>query len=110
MEATKSESRVYLETTTLELIEKYKNVIEKTFEITDKDLLQDEIDNEDKEQKEARLLDALKKRRISLDEVDIILDKIDKLEKRLAPENEDESQSSAPAKNWTKKVAAEKKL
>ncbi len=106
----KSKSRIYIEETTESLIEKYKDVIEKTFQITDKDLLQDEIENEDQNQKEARLLESLKKRRVSLDEVDIILDKIDKLERRLNPNNEAGAEiDKSEKKNWTKRVAAENK-
>ena len=43
-------------------------------------MLQGEIENEDENQKEQRLLEALKKRRIAFDEVDIMLEKIEKLE------------------------------
>ena len=110
MEEKATESRKYLEDTTYELIQKYKNVIEKTFEITDKDLLQDEIDNEDENQKETRLLDALKKRRVSLDEVDIILEKIDKLEKRLIPAGEEENGIDGQKKSWAKKIAEAQKV
>ncbi len=110
MEAEKTESRVYLEETSVKLIDKYRDVIEKTFEICDKDLLKDEISGEDENQKESRLLDALKKRRLSLDEVDIMLEKIDKIEQRICPSEEEEANNSEPKKfNWAKKKASELK-
>lgn len=96
----------YIEDTKRELIEKYKNVIEKTFDITDKDLLQTDIDNEDEKQKEQRLLDALKKRRTALDEVDIILEKIEKLESSLDGFKEVEEVTTTK-KSWVKKKASE---
>lgn len=73
-------TKEYRKKTSLELIDKYKDLIQKTFEVANKDLLQGEIDNEDENQKEQRLLEALKKRRIAFDEVDIMLEKIEKLE------------------------------
>lgn len=73
-------TKEYRKKTSLELIEKYKDLIQKTFEVADKDLLQEQIDNEDENQKEQRLLEALKKRRVAFDEVDIMLEKIEKLE------------------------------
>ena len=73
-------TKKYRKKTSLELIDKYKDLIQKTFEVANKDLLQGEIDNEDENQKEQRLLEALKKRRIAFDEVDIMLEKIEKLE------------------------------
>jgi hypothetical protein len=110
MEAEKTQSRVYLEDTSVKLIDKYRDVIEKTFEICDKDLLQDEIDGEDENQKESRLLDALKKRRLSLDEVDIMLEKIDKIEQRINPNSNEEGNNTEGQKSsWAKKKAAESK-
>ncbi len=73
-------TKEYRKKTSLELIDKYKDLIQKTFEVANKDLLQGEIDNEDENQKEQRLLEALKKRRVAFDEVDIMLEKIEKLE------------------------------
>ena len=73
-------TKEYRKKTSLELIDKYKDLIQKTFEVANKDLLQGEINNEDENQKEQRLLEALKKRRIAFDEVDIMLEKIEKLE------------------------------
>lgn len=110
METKKDSSIEYIEETSLKLIDKYKDVIEKTFEISDKDLLQEEIDDEDEKQKEGRLLDALKKRRLALDEVDIILEKIEKIEKRLNLTEETPNQEQTVSKrNWTKKKAEENK-
>ena len=73
-------TKEYRKKTSLELIDKYKDLIQKTFEVANKDLLQGEINNEDENQKEQRLLEALKKRRVAFDEVDIMLEKIEKLE------------------------------
>ena len=73
-------TKEYRKKTSLELIDKYKDLIQKTFEVANKDLLQGEIDNEDENQIEQRLLEALKKRRVAFDEVDIMLEKIEKLE------------------------------
>ena len=73
-------TKEYRKKTSLELIDKYKDLIQKTFEVANKDLLQGEIENEDENQKEQRLLEALKKRRVAFDEVDIMLEKIEKLE------------------------------
>lgn len=110
MEDAKSNSRIYLEETSLKLIENYKDVIEKTFDISEKDLLQGEIDDEDEKQKESRLLDALKKRRLALDEVDIILEKIEKIEQRLNPDLDNGNEGQPPLrKSWTKKAAAQVK-
>ena len=56
-------TKEYRKKTSLELIDKYKDLIQKTFEVANKDLLQGEIDNEDENQKEQRLLEALKKKK-----------------------------------------------
>jgi predicted nucleic acid-binding Zn-ribbon protein len=60
-------------------------LIAKTFEVTDVDLLQEVIEDAEhnEKQKEEALLNAIKKRKTSLDEVDSLLDKIEKLEKNL---------------------------
>jgi predicted nucleic acid-binding Zn-ribbon protein len=78
-------TRDYRKNITVKLIEKYKDLIAKTFEVTNVDLLQEVIDAAEynEKQKEEALLNAIKKRKTSLDEVDSLLDKIEKLEKNL---------------------------
>lgn len=78
-------TRDYRKTITIKLIDKYKDLIAKTFEVTDVDLLQEVIEDAEhnEKQKEEALLNAIKKRKTSLDEVDSLLDKIEKLEKNL---------------------------
>lgn len=102
----------YRKEKTLELIEKYKDLIDKTFSVADKDLLQEKIEDDgDESQTEQKFLDAIKKRRIALDEVDLMLDKIEKLENQYSPENQNEDVSGEVnnKKNWTKKKAIEGK-
>lgn len=110
MSDSNQELREYVEKTTLELIEKYKNVIEKTFAIADKDLLGEVIDGEDEKDTERRMLEDLKKRRVSLDEVDLILEKIAKLEIRLNPElgktEAIPNQQNNQRRNFTKEFAS----
>lgn len=98
--------QVYRKDKSLKLITEYKDLIGKTFTIVEKDLLQETIDNEDEKETEQRYLDAIKKRRIALDEVDLMLDKIEKLEKNFNSDTEEEKTSTG--KNWTKKVATSK--
>lgn len=78
-------TRDYRKSITVKLIDKYKDLISKTFEVTDVDLLQEVIEDAEynEKQKEEFLLNAIKKRKNSLDEVDNLLDKIEKLEKNL---------------------------
>lgn len=99
-------NKLYVDDTTYELIENYKDLIKKTFEVTDKDLLQEKIDSESDEQSEEKYLTAIKKRRIALDEVDLMLDKIEKLQQRLdGPIN---TPDSKPIKqNHAKRMAQE---
>ena len=95
----------YRKKTSLELIDKYKDLIQKTFEVADKDLLQEEIDNENENQKEQRLLEALKKRRVALDEVDIMLEKIEKLENSITGidgKGEEDLENKNVVKKFTK--------
>ena len=97
-------TKEYRKKTSLELIDKYKDLIQKTFEIADKDLLQDEIDNENQNQKEQRLLESLKKRRIAFDEVDIMLEKIEKIELSIIniDGNEEDLEKKSIVKKFTK--------
>lgn len=88
MEDNTDEIKKYRKDKSLKLIDKYKDLIYKTFAVADKDLLQGQIDDdEDETQKEAKLLEALKKRRIALDEVNIMLDKIESLERHIKSED-----------------------
>lgn len=103
MEAGKTKE--YIDNTTSELINNYKDLIKKTFEVTDKDLLQEKIDSEDDGATEDKYLNAIKKRRVALDEVDLMLDKIDKLETRLI--KKDESGNSESISSKTKKYIRE---
>jgi hypothetical protein len=100
----------YRKEKTLELIEKYKDLIDKTFSVADKDLLQDKIEDDgDESQTEQKFLDAIKKRRIALDEVDLMLDKIEKLENQYNPEAGNTENSEEKKGNWTKKIAGKDK-
>lgn len=96
----KGETKKYSQTKTEELIENYKDLIDKTFEVTDKDLLQKRLDEESEEESEEKYLNAIKKRRVALDEVDLMLDKIEKLETRLYGDSIAEGN---PAKDYRKK-------
>jgi hypothetical protein len=73
-------TKEYRKQTSLELINNYKDLIEKTFTVTDKDLLQDKLNSESDKETEQKFLDAIKRRRVALDEIDLMLDKIEKLE------------------------------
>jgi hypothetical protein len=96
--------KTYSEETTATLIENYKDLIKKTFEVTDKDLLQEKIDAESDEETEDKYLNAIKKRRVALDEVDIMLEKIVKLESKVNGKDEDAPiVSKNPAKQRAKK-------
>lgn len=88
-------NKKYVDDTTSELIDNYKDLIRKTFEVTDKDLLQEKIDNETSEESEEKYLNAIKKRRIALDEVDVMLDKVEKLQQRLSGISNTEDQKPA---------------
>jgi|GEM_PF-1515167 len=108
-----NEVKKYRKEKTLELVEKYKDLIDKTFEILDKDLLQNKIDsadsgNEGGKETEEKYLESIKKRRMSLDEVDVMLDKIEKLEGTLFNNNQDGDEiqtttSSNPTKRFARK-------
>lgn len=73
-------TKEYRKKTSLELIDNYKDLIEKTFTVTDKDLLQDKLNSESDKETEQKFLDAIKRRRVALDEIDLMLEKIEKLE------------------------------
>lgn len=108
MEKTDAEkTKEYRKKTTLKLIENYKDLITKTFEVTDVDLLQEKIDEaeENEKSKEDVLLNAIKKRKTALDEVDNLLDKIEKLEKNIIEmdKSEDESNNESIDANPNKK-------
>ena len=80
--------------------------IDKTFSVADKDLLQDKIDDEtDETQSEQKYLEAIKKRRVALDEVDLMLDKIEKLESHINPEAEKKEAEEKTKQNPTKRYA-----
>ena len=99
------EIRKYRKETTEYLIKSYRDLIKKTFEIIDKDLLQTKIDGEDEKDTEQRFLDAIKKRRLALDEVDLMLDKIEKLERTLDDEGEEGKATASTSGNLAKKFA-----
>lgn len=96
----------YSKETTEELIGNYKDLIKKTFEVTDKDLLQEKIDSENSEESEEKYLNAIKKRRVALDEVDTMLEKIIKLELRVTGAAETEEKQK---QNRAKRLAQESK-
>ena len=73
-------TKEYRKKTSLELIDNYKDLIEKTFTVTDKDLLQLKIDSESDKETEQKFLDAIKRRRVALDEINLMLENIEKLE------------------------------
>jgi len=95
------EIKKYVTATSDELIDNYKDLIKKTFAVTDKDLLQDKIDSQDEESEE-KFLNAIKKRRVALDEVDLMLEKIDRLQKRLATEEDGGILPKNPVKKHSK--------
>lgn len=96
----------YRKEQSLELINKYKDLIDKTFTVADKDLLQEKIDKEgDDNETEQKYLEAIKKRRVALDEVDLMLDKIEKLERHVNPEIAIEEKKDIQTRSWTKKAA-----
>jgi hypothetical protein len=76
--------------------------------VADKDLLQEKIEQDgDESQTEQKFLDAIKKRRIALDEVDLMLEKIEKLENQYNPElkNNEFKSEERIKQNPTKKYA-----
>lgn len=99
-----TELKDYRKDKSMKLFEAYKDLIEKTFEVIDKDLLQEKIDDdEDEKQSEQRFLDAITKRRKALDEVDVMLDKVEKLERGLKTTDDDApSVPTNPAKKFAK--------
>lgn len=90
----------YIRETTSELIDNYKDLIKKTFEVTDKDLLQEKIDSENSEESEEKYLNAIKKRRIALDEVDLMIEKIDKLKSKLNTNSDSVSEPTKVVKKY----------
>lgn len=103
-----TEVKEYRKEKSMKLFSAYKDLIEKTFEVIDKDLLQEKIDDdEDEKQSEQRFLDAIQKRRKALDEVDVMLDKVEKLERGLKSDDDDET--PAHSGNIAKEKAAAKK-
>lgn len=96
----------YRKVNSLKLINEYRDLIEKTFTVVDKDLLQDKIDKKgDDNETEQKYLEAIKKRRVALDEVDLMLDKIEKLERHVNPEIAMEEKKDIQTRSWTKKAA-----
>jgi hypothetical protein len=102
------ELRKYIVDTSMELIDHYKDLVKKTFEVADKDLLQDKIDADGDKDDENKLLDAIKKRRVALDEADHILEKIEKLEQRINPDLFTKPGENKPAKRNFAKDNAKK--
>lgn len=91
-----AEIQKYRDAQTLKIIEGHKEIIEKTWEVLGKDVLGKEIEKAgDKENEtESKFLDKLNKRRKCLSEVEVSLEKIEKLERNL-------SDYKAPATNAT---------
>lgn len=65
---------------TLELIDKYKTLIDKIFDTIDMDLLGGEIDKVKDSDSEKKILDKCRARRQALEEVEVLLGKIENLE------------------------------
>lgn len=97
-------TKEYRKETSVELIENYKNLIEKTFKVTDKDLLEDKLNSESDKETEQKFLDAIKRRRVALDEIDVMLEKIEKLEISIntIDGKEAPSETTNPVKKFTK--------
>jgi hypothetical protein len=88
-----------------QLIEKYKDLIDKTFEVVDQDKLKYEIEKSDSES-EKKYLDKIKARRQALDEITVILDKIELLEKHSGEDTgEGEETTVTIKKHPTKRYA-----
>lgn len=80
----------YKQKKTEDLIGHYQDLIDKTLEVADRDLLQEKIDEANEKDGEEKLLNAIKRRRIALDEVGVMLEKVDELDKKLNPTNNEE--------------------
>lgn len=89
------ETKKFRTDNTVKLIEKYKDLVNKTFEVIDKDKLQEKIDADDSDS-EQKFLDAVKKRRVALDEVGVILEKVEKLEMSIREEKKENITTTKP--------------
>ena len=83
------EVQQYRDKQTLKLIEGHKDIINKTWKVLEKDVLDAEIENagDRKNATESLFWDKLAKRRKGLNEVESSLEKIEKLERTLSDYN-----------------------
>ena len=72
---------------TISLIEKYKGLIDNVFEIFDNNKCDSE--DEEKDVSEQKKLERIKKRSTALEQVDVFLDRIEKLEHHLKEDEEE---------------------
>jgi PP-loop superfamily ATP-utilizing enzyme len=85
------EVRDYRKEKSLELIEKYKDLISKTFTVINRDILENEIkkaDEGNENENEQKYLKKIKSRKQSLDEVVLMVDKIEELERHTKEEDD----------------------
>lgn len=95
----------YRQEKSIQLIEKYEDLIEKTFSVVEQDKLKYEIEEgEGKEDAETKYLSKIKARKNALDEVVKMLDSIKEIEKHL-PGSDEEETTVTITKHPTKRFA-----
>lgn len=98
-------TKEYRKKTSLELIDNYKDLIKKTFKVTDKDLLDEKLNSESDKETEQKFLDGIKRRRVALDEIDLMLEKIEKLEVSINAIDDKVDEDNTETKSVTKKYS-----
>ena len=91
----------YRKEKTLNLIKKYKSLIDDVFKIFDENK-QEDSGEDDKEETEQKKLEKIKKRSIALDQVDLFLTKIESLEHHVKESKESDKDSSTEVKKEEK--------
>lgn len=95
----------YRKEKTDEVVEKYQDLIDKVFEVTDKDLLDAEIKKATNEESEKKLLDKISHRKKALEIVEDLLDRIERLENKFSDTGDktEPGESLHPTKRFAKK-------
>jgi hypothetical protein len=91
----------YRKEKTLNLIEKYKSLIDDVFKIFDENK-QEYISEDDKEETEQKKLEKIKKRSVALDQVDLFLTKIESLEHHVKESQESQKDNTTEEKKEEK--------
>lgn len=89
------EIKKYRQEVAVKIIKEYQNLIDKVFEITQKDLLDSEIKKAKDEESEKKYLDKIAHREKALDQIPVILDKIENIESKHLRETENETSADS---------------